>query len=255
VEVALVRASFPDRPALGTALSRAILLRVAAGELPTTIRLNRPGPVVAFGRQDVVSRRYLDAVRAARDAGFEPVERLAGGRAAAFHHGTLSLTLAVADRSPAPRTETRFEVLAGVIRAALARLGVDARIGEVPGEYCPGAWSVNARGRTKLAGIGQRLTAGGAHLGSVIVVRDTARLLDALVPVYRALELEWNPATAGSVEEEAPEARLDAVERLLLDELASRYELADSAPDPKTLALAERLAGEHRAPSRRRPGL
>src|SRR5918996_299999 len=44
--------SFPDRPAFGTAVSRAILLRVAAGELPETIRLGRPGRSVAFGRQD-----------------------------------------------------------------------------------------------------------------------------------------------------------------------------------------------------------
>ena len=77
--VALLRASFPDRPALGTAVSRAILLRAAAGELPPTIRVARPGPVLAFGRQDAASRGYLEAVRAAREAGFEPVERLAGG--------------------------------------------------------------------------------------------------------------------------------------------------------------------------------
>jgi octanoyl-[GcvH]:protein N-octanoyltransferase len=253
--VALLRASFPDRPALGTAVSRAILLRAAAGELPPTIRVARPGPVLAFGRQDAASRGYLEAVRAAREAGFEPVERLAGGRAAVFHEGTLSVSMAVPDGTPAARTEARFEEMAGVVRTSLARLGVDARIGEVPGEYCPGAWSVNARGRSKLAGIGQRLISGAAHLGSVVVATEAGRVRDVLVPVYRALELDWDPATAGSVEQEVPGLDVDAVERSLLDELAARYDPVDSELDTQTVALAERLEHEHRAPARRAPGL
>jgi octanoyl-[GcvH]:protein N-octanoyltransferase len=253
--VALLRASFPERPALGTAVSRAILLRAAAGELPPTIRVARPGPVLAFGRQDAASRGYPDAVRAAREAGFEPVERLAGGRAAVFHEGTLSLSMAVPDHTPAARTEARFEGMAEVVRTALARLGLDARIGEVPGEYCPGAWSVNARGRSKLAGIGQRLISGAAHLGGVVVVTGAGRVRDVLVPVYRALELDWDPATAGSVELEVPGLDLETVERSLLTELAARYDPVESELDPETIALAERLEHEHRAPARRAPGL
>ena len=253
--VALLRASFPERPALGTAVSRAILLRAAAGELPPTIRVARPGPVLAFGRQDAASRGYLEAVRAAREAGFEPVERLAGGRAAVFHEGTLSVSMAVPDRTPAARTEVRFEGMAEVVRTALARLGVEARIGQVPGEYCPGAWSVNARGRSKLAGIGQRLISGAAHLGGVVVVTDADRVADVLVPVYRALELDWDPATVGSVEDEVPGLEPDPVERSLLDELSARYDPVESDLDPETIALAERLEHEHRAPARRAPGL
>ena len=55
---------------------------------------------------------------------------------------------------------------------ALQRLGVDARVGEVPREYCPGDYCVNARGQTKLAGIGQRLIKGAWHIGGVIVVDE-----------------------------------------------------------------------------------
>ena len=91
--------------------------------------------------------------------GFEPVVRLAGGRAAAFHEGTLAFAWATPAERPVAGTRERFERLAGIVAAALRGLGVDARVGEIPGEYCPGAWSVNARGRTKLAGIGQRLIA------------------------------------------------------------------------------------------------
>ena len=56
------------------------------------------------------------------------------------------------------------------MRTALCSLGVDARIGEVAGEYCPGKYSVNARGATKIMGVGQRLARHAAHVGGVIVV-------------------------------------------------------------------------------------
>ena len=72
-------------------MSRALLQRVAAGELPETLRLARPGAMVAFGKQDAVASGYADAVRAARSGGFEAVLRLAGGRAAVFHEGTIAL--------------------------------------------------------------------------------------------------------------------------------------------------------------------
>ena len=135
-------------------------------------------------------------------------------------------------------THERFESIAGLVAAALARLGVDARVGEVPREYCPGAWSVNARGRTKLAGIGQRLIAGGAHAGGVLVVTGSELLRDALVPVYAALELDWDPATAGSVEDEVPGIGLDDAEEAILAELGERFELVEAELDPATLELA-----------------
>src|SRR5918996_345664 len=127
--------------------------RVGAGELPETLRLARPGPIVAFAKQDAVAPGYADAVDAARAGGFEAILRLAGGRAAVFHEGTLALSHAVPDRDPRPRIHARFEATAALLARALARLGVDARVGEVPGEYCPGGYSVNAGGKRKLAGI------------------------------------------------------------------------------------------------------
>ena len=66
----LHRRAFQDDPALDTAVSRAILNRVAAGELPETARLTRPGAMVAFGRQDVASASYAaGAATRARAAG------------------------------------------------------------------------------------------------------------------------------------------------------------------------------------------
>ena len=139
---------------------------------------------------------------AARAAGFAAVERLAGGRAAVFHSGTIAIARAYSDPQPPKRTYARFEEMAELIAVTLRGLGVDARVGEVPGEYCPGAYSVNARGATKLAGIGQRMIRGGAHMGGVVVASGGGEVARALGPVYEALELDWDPATSGSVSEE-----------------------------------------------------
>jgi len=235
----LIRHSFPDQPELNTAVSRTFLRRVAAGELPPTIRIHRPGREVAFGRQDVASPAYAAAAEAARAAGFAAVERLAGGRAAVFHEGTIAIARAYSDPQPPKRTYARFEEMAEVITAAIRGLGVDARAGEVPGEYCPGAYSVNARGATKLAGIGQRMISGGAHMGGVVVASGGDEVARVLIPVYEALELRWDPATSGSVADElGREVDAGEVEEALIAELAKRYELVDTELDGETMRLA-----------------
>jgi len=242
----LVRASFPERPAYGTGVSEAVLTRVAAGELEPTFRLHRPARELAFSKQDRAAPGFARAVAAAREAGFEPVVRLAGGRAAAFHEGSLAFAWATPSDRPVAGTHERFEQLAEIVTEALRGLGVDARVGEVPGEYCPGAWSVNARGRIKLAGIGQRLIAGGAHAGGVLVVSDSRLLRSALEPVYTALGLDWEPATAGSVEDELAGITLDRVETAIVAELGHRFGLVDAELDPETLALGAELEAGHR---------
>jgi octanoyl-[GcvH]:protein N-octanoyltransferase len=244
----LHRQAFRDDPALDVAVSRAILLRVADRELPETMRITRPPAMVAFGRQDVAAANYEQGVSAARAAGFEAIERLAGGRAAVFHEHTLAIAHARPDDDPQAHIYPRFEEASEWLRAALARLGVDARVGEVPGEYCPGGYSVNARGEKKLAGIGQKLIKRGGHLGGVLVVENSARVRGVLVPVYQALGLEWKPSTAGSVAEEAPDVTLDDAERALREELDELYEVEEAPLDSETLAMAQRLAPEHRSP-------
>jgi lipoate-protein ligase A len=230
-------------------VSRALLMRVAAGELRETLRLGRPEPMVAFGKQDAVAPGYREAVTAARGAGFEAVLRLAGGRAAVFHEGTVALAHALPEAQPRRGIHARFEATAGLLARALGSLGVDARVGEVPGEYCPGSFSVSAGGRLKLAGVGQRLIAGAAHMGAVIVVEGSARVRDALVPVYEALSLDWSPATTGDVAGEAPGVTWDAVRDAILAEYARDRDLVETPLDESTLELARGLAAEHRPPA------
>jgi lipoate-protein ligase A len=248
-ELHLIRDAFPDQPAMGPALSRILLDQVAAGERGPTVRLSRPGRVVAFGRRDCVSPGYPEAAALARGAGFEAMERIAGGRAAAYSEGTLSLTMTFPDEAPARRTSARFEYAAGIARDALRDLGIDARIGEVEGEYCPGAFSVNSRRQSKLVGIGQRMIRGAAHVGFVIAVRDSELIRQVLDPVYDALGLEWNPGTVGAVDDEIPGAGLEQVENALLERIRDGSELIEGNLDGRTVDLARTAAPRFRSPA------
>src|SRR5215210_1981347 len=57
----LIEDTVAGDPALDIAVSRALLLRVAAGELPETLRLSRPEAMVAFGKQDAVAEGFSRA--------------------------------------------------------------------------------------------------------------------------------------------------------------------------------------------------
>ena len=58
----LIRQGFRDRPAFGTGVSEAILTRVAAGELPATVRIHRPARELAFSKQDRAGRWMLSLI-------------------------------------------------------------------------------------------------------------------------------------------------------------------------------------------------
>jgi octanoyl-[GcvH]:protein N-octanoyltransferase len=247
-ELRLIEDEFPDDPALDVATSRALLERVAAGELPETLRLGRPSAWVAFGKRDTLSPGYPGAVRRAGEAGFGAALRLAGGRATVFHQGTVAIAHAFPEEDARGGIHDRFREAADLVAAAVQSLGVDARVGEVPGEYCPGGYSVNAGGSVKLAGIGQRLIKGAAHVGAVVVAEGEDRVRDALVPVYDELGLDWEPLTAGDVAGQAPDIGFEEVIAALRAGYEGRYELVEARLDAETLALAHRLAPEHRPP-------
>lgn len=217
------------RPELDTALSRAILLGVDAGESPETLRLYAPDDVVAFSAVDRARPGFPAALRIAGEAGFAAVLRLAGGRAALFQREGLAFAWSRPSAEPRAEIAERFEDVAEWIREGLASLGVDARVGEVPGEYCPGAYSVNARGQRKLMGVGQRVVKGAAHVGGVIAVGGRARGAALLERLYEALGYELDPDTIGAVEDEAPGATSEDVVEALLAPLRAVRPLDDAS--------------------------
>jgi lipoate-protein ligase A len=243
--IEVLRAGLPEPEEMDTAVSHAVLRLVARGEQPETLRLHRPAAVVAFGPRDRVAPGFGRAVSAARALGFGAILRLAGGRAAVFHPGTLAFSWAIPDASPREGIRRRFDEVAAILLKAIRSLGVDARVGEVPGEYCPGEHSVNAGGRTKLVGVGQRVIAGAAHVGGVVVVTGAERIREVLLPVYDALELEWDPATVGSVEGEAPGTTIEDAEAAILAAFAARFDLAEADVPAAVPGMASQLAPRH----------
>ena len=87
----------------------------------------------------------------------------------------------------------------------------------MPGEYCPGEYSVNIGGRVKVMGVGQRVIRGGAHVGGVLTVAQTRPLRDVLIPIYEALELDFEPETAGGVADFDADLTPESVIRALVD--------------------------------------
>jgi lipoate-protein ligase A len=210
------------------------------------VRCYEPAPTVAFGRRDSFLPGFADAVAAARRHGFEPVIRSAGGRAAAYHEGCLVLDEVMPAADSMAAIHERFTAEARHQAEALSELGVDARVGEVPGEYCPGEFSVNARGRVKLVGAAQRIVRGGWLLSSVVVVQGASAVRAVLEDVYDALGLDWDPGTVGAVADEAPGVHMDAVERALHDQYASRYRLVAASVAECELSAAAALLDRHR---------
>lgn len=229
--VLLTRESYPGP--MDVAVSHAALSAVADGAMGPVLRLHVPAAMVAFGRSDRVTPGYAAAVRSAQAHGFAAVERLAGGRAAVFHESTIAFSLALPESEPRTGIAARFEMVATTVVEALESLGVDARVGELPGEYCPGAWSVNVAGKVKVMGVGQRLVRGAAHIGGVVVVNGGDRIRNVLVPVYRALGLDWDPRTAGSLADRSPGIDNQLVIGAMEEAFRRRYELREALlPDP-----------------------
>lgn len=241
----LVREAYTEHPALDVSVSRATLDAVAARAIDGVFRIHVPAPLVAFGGADRLHPGYGQAVKAARAHGFAAVERLAGGRAAVFHESTLAFSWSVPEDDPRQGITERFRLIAEVMVDAFDSLGVDARIGELPGEYCPGEWSVNAGGRVKVMGVGQRLIRGAAHVGGVVVVDRGDRIRDVLIPVYRALDLDWDPRTSGSLSDRAPGLDNPRVLEAIIEALGRRLDLVPgSIPEP-VLDSARRRAPDH----------
>jgi lipoate-protein ligase A len=230
---------------LDVAISHSILTAVADGDLGATLRLHTPGSVVAFGRADRVTPGYRAAIQAAEAHGFTAVGRLAGGRAAVFHEQTLAFSLAQPVAEPRTGIRDRFEMIATLMADAFENLGVDARVGEVPGEYCPGEWSVNVAGTTKVMGVGQRLVRGAAHIGGVVVVDRGHRIRDVLIPVYRALGIDWDPRTAGSLADRSPGLTNELVAKSIEARFARSFQLVESALQPEIVDRAMTLADDH----------
>lgn len=246
MDIDLVEGRAGADPALDVALPHALVGLIAEHRHRPVVRYYRPAPTLAFGRRDSFLPGFRGAAAAARRHGYTPVIRGAGGRAAAYDEGCLIFDEVVPSAESMAGIHDRFAAEARRQAEALRRLGVDAEVGAVPGEYCPGQFSVNAGGRVKLIGAAQRVVRGAWLLSSVVVVRSADVLRAVLEDVYAALDLAWDPATVGEVAAEAPTLGIDDVRTALLDQYAARYELIPASLGATEIARARGLLERHR---------
>ncbi|QCU78191.1 lipoate--protein ligase family protein [Citricoccus sp. SGAir0253] len=192
-----------------------LLRGVQSGAAPAPlVRLYRPAPTVAFGQRDARLPGFERARQACRAHGFAPVVRRAGGRAAAYHPGSLVVDHLERDAEAMRGFRERFAAFGGLFVEVFRAAGVPAAVGEVPGEYCPGEFSVHtplpaaadgtARTPVKLAGTAQRVVKGAWLFSSSLVVEDPGPVRAVLVDVYEALGLDWDPDTAGAASDAVP---------------------------------------------------
>lgn len=192
------------------------------GDEVRLLRIARSARVVAFSRRDERMPGYADAVRAAQGHGFLAAVRPVGGTFAPLHEGSLVVDefgFSDGTQWPNERFDRHVAVLAEVFRG----YGIDARIGEVPGEYCPGAHSINRAGQAKISGTAQRVSRGAWLVSSVVQVGPVAPLLPVTSAVAAALDAPVDLATIGA--------------------------LSDTVSDPTTIEVATRIADAFRADS------
>ncbi len=140
----------------------------------------------------------------------------------------------------------RFVTFGELMVGALRTVGIRAQLGPVPGEYCPGAHSVNARGVVKLIGTAQRVVKDAWLFSSLVVVDDRSRLQRVLSDVHHHLGLPFDPESVGTVRSENAEAGVEEVRAAL----ATAWGISGAAPaalDESTLELVRTLEPGQRA--------
>jgi len=234
-------------PALELALARALVMDARVGRVEETLRIYRPAaPVVVFGRRDTRVPGFGAAVDAARASGFEPVVRATGGRAVAYTSAALVVDHVRHEPGAVGGQDARFDEFGEMFVDLFRGFGVDARLGAVPGEYCPGAQSVNARGVEKLVGTAQRMVPGAWLFSSLVVVGDEDRLRPVLAEVYRCLGQEFDEGSVGSLSREVPGLDVDTVEAAVVAAYAAGRP-ATPVPVPSDLIETARgLVDQHR---------
>ncbi len=231
-------------PALDVAVSHALLEWAARGG-QESVRLWRPQQrALSLGRLDTRDPRAEEVAALARAAGATPVRRLAGGRAATLDSGCLCLGWAQPD-PVLEQSAARYRVVAELIIEALQALAVEAELGEVAGEWCPGAWSV--RGPSgKLAGLAQRVVRGGAWCEALIVIERPPELRALSQRVHATLGIAWREGAQGQLSALLPDAHARLRDALIAAAARRWPDLRERELSPELLDRARELAPEHR---------
>jgi octanoyl-[GcvH]:protein N-octanoyltransferase len=196
------------------------VLSALDGNSPGSLRLYRPHATAAFAPRDTTLPGYLEAAAAMRRLGFTPAERRAGGQLAVYDSSALIIDLVAPHEEPRNNVKDRFAQFSAALVNALKRFGVDARVGQVPGEYCPGDYSVNAGGTLKLAGLAQRIGRRGYHMGAVISVASSVASREAVATAYDLLGFPFAQESFGALQDVAMAASFVDLHAALVEEIS-----------------------------------
>ncbi len=209
VRVVHGRAADPeaDRAAMDAAFG------TATGTNTPVVRVWTPHRQVAFGRRDARIKGYERARSVAMEHGYRPVERSVGGRAVAYTGTTVAFGVVIPVPDPRSGIGERYDAATSNVVRALRTLGAPARRGEPAAAFCPGDHSVRVHG--KIAGIAQRVRRDAASVSGVVITSDHEAIAAVLDPIYRALDLPFDPNSVGSVARgggtAAPDSVIDAL--------------------------------------------
>ena len=246
----LVPERFED-PATAYGYVRAVFDQVAEGTRPATASITPSTRHVGVTRRDTFRPGFAEAVRAAEGMGYPVLVRSAGGGATAAGAGTFGFSIIrPADEREAGRgIRARYDEAAALVLGAFSRLGVlDAEVGEVRDEFCPGDHSVRVgdrEGGMKVVGIAQRVTRRATSVGGIVLVEGEEELARVLERVYGALRLPFRPESVGSLRRAGYDAGVGAVIEAFVLEAEHRYGAARVPLDQRTLALARGEGGEY----------
>jgi octanoyl-[GcvH]:protein N-octanoyltransferase len=217
VPAALVRTA-------GTTWSQLVHVYVAAG------------PTVAFSARDLRSPGIVEATRIARSAGFAAVVRSPGGRMVAYDSGAVVIDHLTRSTDLRQAGTETFAHHAAAHADVLRTLGdVDARVGEVEGEYCPGEHSVNVGGRAKIIGSAQRVTGTGALFSSVVQVTVPDAVREVIVATSAALGYRLRESSIAGLADVAPALTPAHVAEAFADDYRRRLATSDTQHDPRLL--------------------
>lgn len=190
------------------------------------VRIYRPKRTMAFSTRDRAHPSFPRLLSISEDHGFEPVIRSPGGRAVAYHEESVVIDFLSSENSPRTLIKERFEAVGSIFVEVLALLGITARVGEIPREYCPGKYSVTSNS-VKLVGSAQRLVRGGWLLSSSIIVRNGFPVREVLSDIYSAMDYDMDPRTIMALNEIESSIESEDFISLFTDLLRERFDLAD----------------------------
>ena len=180
-------------------------------ELGHVVRIYRPAPTLAFSRRESSLPGFAEAVSECAAFGFEAVVRPAGGRAVALDASWFVIDIVTPELGIHGDNREVFRRHGASFVDQLRAWGVDAALGPVEGEYCPGDFSINARNKVKLVGTAQRVVRGARLFSASVPFTISPDVSEILTRVNRLLGLDWNPETLGCLELEVPGINPDVI--------------------------------------------